>query len=115
MADCLPKFVRDACSKFDRHYQTCMDDEPCKVLAGKRCGYFEQVVLCSPDYKYRLPNYDYAKLFGEYAETTKTEAPVVSQRLCDCGNPLTWRRKSCDACARERRRGRKGEKKLTAA
>ena len=100
----LTRFVKDECANFNKHYQACLDDKPCKVLAGERCGFFERVVLGPPDYKYRLPDYDYAKLFGQYAEMTKTDALTVEQRKCDCGNSLRLRQRYCDACSRKRRK-----------
>jgi hypothetical protein len=99
----LQRFVRDECSNFDGYYQVCLDDEPCRVLAGERCGHFEQRVLGPPDYKYKLPGYDYAKLFAQYAEQTETKAQVVEQRHCECGNPLKLRQRFCDNCSQKRR------------
>lgn len=83
----LTKFLKDECANYDKHYQQCVYDEPCKVLSGKQCAYFERAVLGPPDYKYQLPMYDYSKLFAQYAELTDTEAQTVTQRLCDCDNP----------------------------
>lgn len=98
----LTRFVKDECANYNGHYQTCIDDKPCKVLAGEQCGYFEKVVLCPPDYKYKLPGYDYAKLFAQYAEQTKTKSKVVQQRRCSCGNPLRLRQRFCERCAKIR-------------
>lgn len=100
----LIKFVKDECANFDKHYQTCLDDKPCKVLAGCRCGYFEKAVLGPVDYKFRLPGYDYQKLFAQYAEQTKTKTQVVEQRRCECGNPLKLRQRFCADCSRKRRK-----------
>ena len=100
----LTRFVKDECVNFDKHYQLCTDDKPCKVLAGERCGCFEKVVLCPPDYKSRLPNYDYQKLFAQYADQTQTQAQVVEQRRCACGNPLRLRQRFCDGCAKKRQK-----------
>jgi len=99
----LTRFVKDECANFDKHYQTCLDDKPRKVLSGQRCGYFEKAVLGPPDYKYRLPDYDYQKLFAQYAEQTKTKTQVVEQRRCSCGNPLRHRQRFCDVCTKKRR------------
>jgi len=99
----LSGFVKDNCCNFDRHYQTCIDDAPCKVLSGKRCGYFEKCVLGPADYRYRLPDCDYGKLFAQYAEQTGTESQTVEQRLCACGAPLRLRQRFCDDCTRKRR------------
>jgi len=99
----LSGFVKDNCANFDRHYQTCIDDAPCKVLEGRRCGYFERCVLGPPDYRFRLPDCDYGKLFAQYAEQTGTESQTVEQRLCACGAPLRLRQRFCDDCTRKRR------------
>ncbi len=104
-ADYLKRFIKDECSNFDRHYQICLlDDERCGVLFGRRCGYFEKAVLGSADYKYRLPDFDYGKLFAQYAEQTRTVALAIEQRRCACGNPLGLRQRFCVACSQKRRK-----------
>lgn len=100
----LTKFVKDECANFDKHYQTCLDDKPCKVLAGERCGFFEKAVLGPVDYKFRLPKIDYQKLFAQYAEQTGAESGTVKQRLCACGKPLRHRQRFCDDCSQKRRK-----------
>ena len=100
----LTKFVKTECANYDKHYQQCVYDEPCKVLSGKQCEYFEKAVLGPPDYKFRLPSYDYGKLFAQYAKQTGAESETVEQRRCDCGNPLKPRQRYCADCARKRRR-----------
>jgi len=110
MAQALSRFLRGECANYDNHYQVCMlthtkppkTDRPCCVMEGKRCGYFEQAVLGPPDYSYRLPSYDYAKLFAQYADQTETEAKKVRQRRCDCGAPLTRRQRYCESCRKIR-------------
>ncbi|MHC4072529.1 MAG: hypothetical protein ACYTGS_10930, partial [Planctomycetota bacterium] len=69
----LRVFVRDECANYSKHRETCLFTDSCKVMSGQRCSYFERAVLGPPDYKYRLPGYDYQKLFAQYAEQTKTE------------------------------------------
>lgn len=105
----LMSFVKDECANFGKHYQLCADDKPCRVLAGERCGYFERRVLGPPNYKYKLPDYDYQKLFAQYAEQTKAENQIVEQRLCGCGNPLKLRQRYCETCRRNRRQKTKRE------
>ena len=100
----ITNFVKNECANFITHYQECLDEEPCRVLCGERCGYFEQAVLGRPDYKYRLPNYDYAKLYAQYAELTGATYGTVEQRRCDCGTPLRLRQKFCLRCAKIRRK-----------
>jgi len=105
----LVRFVKDECANYNKHYQLCADDKPCKVLSGQRCGYFEKAVLGPPDYKYKLPDYDYAKLFAQYAEQTKAENQIVKQRLCGCGKPLRLRQRYCDTCKQKKRQKTKRE------
>ena len=44
---------------------------------GQRCGYFEKCLLGTRDYKYKLPGYDYAKLFAQYADQTGAQTQRV--------------------------------------
>ena len=99
----LTTFLKDECANYDKHYEQCAFDEPCKVLAGQRCGYFEKAVLGPPDYKFRLPDYDYQKLFAQYAEQTGTKTEAVRHRRCGCGNPVMARQRFCDKCTKKRR------------
>ena len=69
----LTGFIKDNCANYDRHYESCLFAESCKVFNGKRCAYFERRVLGPPGYPYRIPGYDYSRLFAEYAEVTKKE------------------------------------------
>jgi hypothetical protein len=99
----LTVFVRDECASYDKHDEACAFGDSCKVLDGQRCDYFEKAVLGPPDYKYKLPGYDYGKLFAQYAEQTKTETQQVNLRRCGCGTRLRHRQRYCDECARKRR------------
>ena len=100
----LTGFVKNECANYDKHYQSCIWDRPCMVLNGARCGYFEKVVLCPANYKYRLPDYDYQKLYAQYAEQTRTQAGSVDQRFCSCGKPLRPRQRFCGDCTQKRRK-----------
>ena len=113
----LIRFVKDECANFDKHYQGCLSGKTCKVLGGERCGYFEKAVLGPPDYKYKLPGYDYQKLFAQYAELTDTKAQKVKVRRCECGTPLRHRQRYCERCvkirAREANRQRQKKHRLS--
>jgi len=98
----LTRFLKDNCANFDKHYQKCLFADSCRVFDGQRCGYFERCVLGPPDYKYKLPGYDYAKLFGQYAEQTGAQSQRVKVRLCECGTPLRLRQRYCKVCAKKR-------------
>jgi hypothetical protein len=108
----LTRFLKAECANYDRHYSICLrTDKPCEVLAdGARCGYFEKCVLGPPDYKFKLPGYDYAKLFAQYAEQTGAKKQTVKDRRCECGNPLRYRQRFCDSCAKMRARAANRER-----
>ncbi len=95
-------FLKDNCANYDRHYQSCLFADSCKVLDGQRCGYFEKCVLGPPDYKYKLPGYDYAKLFAQYADLTGAKKQKVKVRRCECGTPLRFRQRYCESCSKQR-------------
>jgi hypothetical protein len=98
----LTKFIKDECANYNKHYQECLSGDECKVLSGERCGYFEKSVLGPLDYPYRLPGYDYSKLFAQYADRTGAKKRKVKVRRCDCGSPLRQRQRYCDSCAKMR-------------
>lgn len=95
-------FLKDNCANYDRHYQSCLFADSCKVFDGQRCGYFEKCVLGPPDYKYKLPGYDYAKLFAQYADQTGAKSQRVKVRRCECGTPLRHRQRYCEHCVKTR-------------
>lgn len=98
----LARFLKDNCCNYDKHYQSCLFADSCRVFDGQRCGYFEKCVLGPPDYKYKLPGYDYAKLFAQYAEQTGAKAQKVKVRRCDCGVPLQRHQRYCPRCSKKR-------------
>jgi hypothetical protein len=100
----LTRFLAAECANYGKHYALCVSDEPCDVLAGKRCGYFEKAVLGPVDYPYRLLGFDYGRLFGEYAALTRAKVGMVKQRRCECGEPLRMRERYCQKCRIQRRR-----------
>jgi hypothetical protein len=106
----LIAFLQKECANWDGHYQVCLltypedpkTDRPCCVMQGKRCGYFEKAVLGPPDYKFRLPGYDYTKLFAQYADQTSANVGQAQQRFCECGAPLRYRQRYCGDCSKRR-------------
>lgn len=75
----LISFVEE-CAYYDKDKpdKVCFGNIPCMVIDGHRCCYFERCVLGSPDdTKFRLPGYDYQKLFAQYAEIKKEESIFV--------------------------------------
>ena len=100
----LNVFVRRECANAIGTDGACLIEGSCRVLAGQRCGYFEQIVLGPPDYPHRLPGYDYARLFAEYAQQTGAATQRVRQRHCGCGTPLRRRERLCAKCRRLNRK-----------
>ena len=101
----LNKFVMTQCANYHSGNECLMADyQPCLVLAGKRCGYFERAVLGPPNYPYPLPDWDYAKLFAQYAKATGAKTQKIRQRRCGCGSPLARRQRMCAKCRQIRRR-----------
>lgn len=98
---------RTACGKEPDQCTFCTDDTygQCKILEGKPCLYFERCVLGRPDYRFPLLHCDYPRLFRQYGELNRRFRAVdVTIRLCDCGEPLSPRRKVCDKCQIRNRR-----------
>lgn len=102
----LFRFVKDECSNYLTHYGCCMTDSPCLVLDGNRCGFFERNVLGPLDNKFRLPGYDYQKLFAQYADQTGAMTQKIKVRTCPCGcgTSLLPRQRFCDDEKEKRRK-----------
>jgi len=99
----ITTFLKDNCANYDRYYQSCLFAGSCKVFDGQRCGYFERNVLGPPGYKFKLPGHDYAKLFAQYAELTKSPRQAVTVRRCPgCSGPLSYRQRYCNSCSEKR-------------
>lgn len=97
----LIRFLKSECANYDSHYDCCLSaDVSCNVLEGKRCKYFEKAVLGPSDYKYRLPGWDYTRLFAEYTELTGAKTKKIQQRKCKCGEVLQYRQRFCEKCQR---------------
>ncbi len=79
----LTVFVRDECANYNKHDEACLFDESCKVIAGERCDYFERAVLGPPDYKSRLPDYDYQKLFAKARGRCRLSIDVGTDGIAD--------------------------------
>jgi len=115
----LFRFVKDECANFNKYYGICLSDSPCLVMNGKRCGFFERNVLGPADNKFRLPGYDYQKLFAQYADQTGAKTQRIKIRLCPCGcgTSLLPRQRMCDDEKEKRRkasyRKNKNSKRLT--
>lgn len=99
-------FVRKECANCEGETGRCLiRDEKCLVLSGKRCSYFEKVVLGKPNYPFRLPDYDYQKIFDDYSEINYSfSARLVSVRKCECGQVLPPRQRLCEKCKEKKRR-----------
>ena len=99
----LRTFIRSECANFNG--QDCIFDRPCRALAGEACPYFEQTLLGPMDYRFRLPGYDYAKIFDQYAGINSSYlARQVRLRTCDCGAILGKGKRTCEKCRHRKRR-----------
>lgn len=99
----LRTFIKKECANY--YENGCVYDHPCLVFEGKRCRYFEKAVLGPSDYKFRLPGYDYPKIFKQYAAIhNHLHGIEVELRECECGEVLKLRQRFCDSCSKRRRR-----------
>jgi hypothetical protein len=99
----LKGFVKDACANYDKDGK-CIFGNKCKVLNNEKCQYFEKSVLGPRDYKYRLANYDYEKLFEQYSSINLSFQAHIKIRRCECGAPLEHRKRFCNNCRRRRQK-----------
>lgn len=106
----LKSFVRNECANYYDHYSICvMSDNSCRVLKGKRCGYFERAVLGPPDYKYRSAGYNYGRIFEQYSKLKKElrgELHKVKEinRCALCGESIPPNFKYCEKCGKRQKR-----------
>ena len=99
----LRTFIKKECANY--YENGCVYDHPCLVFEGKRCKYFEKSVLGPADYKFRLPGYDYQKIFRQYAVFHNHLYGVeVELRKCECGEILKPRQRRCEKCSKKRAR-----------
>lgn len=86
------------CSNYDRHYEVCMDGNPCRVMEGKRCRYFEKAVLPIAQESGR------DKVLDEYNSLADTLF-LSSSKICEmCSAPVQGRNRFCDKCKKKRTR-----------
>ena len=105
MGQGLQRFVRRECADYDESQGACIHDKACSVLAGEPCAHFERAVLGPPDYPYRVPGYNYHKIFSEYGKINPAfAARGVSVRRCECGAILQPRQRVCEKCRDRKRR-----------
>jgi len=116
----LNHFVRTECANY--RGDGCVYDQPCKVIQGKPCTYFERAVLGPPDYPYKTAGYDWHKLFEQYGQINPHLAGRgVTVRRCECGQVLGVRERICEKCRtrnrqsayREYRQRRKKDRRAT--
>lgn len=107
----IKTFARIECANFNN--ESCVYGGKCKILVGKTCDYFENCVLGKPDYPHKLNGWDYQKLHEEYANLKGATIPIVTQRLCQCGESLEKGKRYCEKCRKraERENARKRQKK----
>ena len=112
----LIAFTHQNCANYDTHYSYCFgldcyslstdgkkvqplqENEKCLIQQGKRCGYFERVLL--PIAK-QLGIYE--KIIKQYGKTGNL-VPKETTRSCpDCGAELEYRKKLCPKCREKRK------------
>ncbi|MHC4479067.1 MAG: hypothetical protein ACYTEL_25865 [Planctomycetota bacterium] len=110
----LVSFAKKECANWLSERKCCVgtrddkyfnDHGTCRIAEGKPCRYFEQSVLGPPDYKFRLPGYDYEALFRQYSKINPVyRGEQVVVRRCECGAELQPRRRFCNSCRQKRER-----------
>jgi hypothetical protein len=100
-----PENKMPGCCNYDHDSGGCLDKDCCLVEQGKRCGYFEKVVLpTSVDLGLKELVYSLYQKHVGIAE----DDPLINTaniRPCpDCGAELKPRQRYCDDCKRRRRR-----------
>lgn len=104
----LNSFVKGECANYDNSEKRCVFDYKCKILAGKRCAYFERAVLGPPDYKYRRSGYNYKKIFKQYSQIRKElrgELHKVNVNSCAiCGEAIPPNFTYCERCGKIQKR-----------
>ncbi len=99
-----PENKMPGCCNYDHDSGGCLDKDCCLVEQGKRCGYFEKVVLpTSVDLGLKELVYSLYQKHVGIAE----DDPLINTaniRPCpDCGAELRPRHRYCDWCAQKRR------------
>lgn len=92
------------CANYDHHYGGCLFGDTCKVQDGKRCGYFERVVLPTAD-TIGLKE----AIYSQYEQQVGIAGIGVLKReqirRCpDCGDEVGSRQRYCPNCSKKRRR-----------
>ena len=90
--------ARDECANFVS--DGCLWCRGCLAADGKRCKYFEEVVLPVADWwpdKYALTRQRYWAKHG----SGRTRRAI---RVCECGAPLAKGKRFCPTCLRRRQR-----------
>lgn len=105
----LTRFARKYCATFDSGEGLCSLGGTCKLMLGKKCGYFKGSVfsICNPGYKFATETKLFPKLFELYSKldhSLRIKDAVI--KMCpDCGSvELKPRRKYCQECSEKRKR-----------
>ena len=98
----LTRFTKKECANCSSD-GLCYDYYDCKILDNKPCGYFEKSVLGPHDYKYRLLNYNYEKLFNLYSNINKAfkQFQVNIHSCLDCDTPISKGKRYCEKCLKK--------------
>ncbi|MCK4294285.1 MAG: hypothetical protein KAY65_13895 [Planctomycetes bacterium] len=97
-----PKEGMPGCANYDHHYGGCLFAETCLVQQGRRCSYFERLVLpTAADIGLR------DRVYSQYEAQCDIDEPLSRReiRRCpDCGGELGFRQRYCTGCSGCRRR-----------
>ena len=100
-----PEDGMPGCCNYDLNSGGCLDKDCCLVVQGKRCEYFEKIVLpTAADIRLKERIYSlYQKHVGIAEDDPLIDTPNI--RPCpDCGAELKPRQRYCDNCRDKRRR-----------
>ena len=92
------------CANYGSHYGGCLFNGTCKVEEGKRCGYFEKVVLPTAE-DIGLKSCVYSLYQKHAGIEQENQLDTGSIRKCpDCRAELKKRQRYCDKCTLRHRR-----------
>ncbi len=99
-----PENKMPGCCNYDHDSGGCLDKDCCLVKQGRRCGYFEKVVL-STSVDLGLKELVYS-LYQKHVGIAEDD-PLINTaniRPCpDCGTELKPRQRFCASCSKRRR------------
>lgn len=92
----LMRYVKQECANYMLFYNMCIfSDTSCLISEGKRCPYFERVLLPIAEQQ------GVSRQIKKYYDM----GDIKATRSCpDCGAELAYRKRYCNKCTKRRRR-----------